>query len=560
MRSLRIWINKLSFEGGTEIELAEDSILVIIGPNNSGKSVTLRSIFSLARDKRLAGKCALMSLTNHKQTTVEELRELLKPAFSLETNQYNIEGHTFRDHHLEGYWTNDTIPGFIANLAVTELSTGGRLANGPGQAYERRDKFSFRHPIQMMHADEDVELKVSEILRRAFKKDLVLYRGMSSQIPVYLGNRPDFEDGEHPTKPSYLDKVEALDRLEGQGDGIVSFVNIVMHIVTGSRPIALVDEPEAFLHPPQAKIIGETIASNPAVRQVMLATHSTDILQGLLSGDVSRISVVRLARHRKVPPAAHLRNEQVVRLWTDPILRFSKALDGLFHDGVVIAEADNDCRFYEAMMSVSVPASERPDIHYTYSGGKDRLPTIIDAFMELKIPVATVADFDVLNDEGVLSRIVAAHKGDWSAIKPDWQTVKSAVEGAENTFLGVKKFSEAIRSELEKIKAEQVVPRASISAIKKLARNATPWDNAKEKGLGAIGRGDATNACKRLLEALKAIGIFVVPVGAMEGFDVTVGNKGSRWVPIVLGKDIERDSDLAGARAFVREIATFLAG
>ena len=49
--------------------------------------------------------------------------------------------------------------------------------------------------------------------------------------------------------------------------------------------VLLIDEPEAFLHPPQARRLAAALArtAKSLGRQVILATHSTDIIQGALS-------------------------------------------------------------------------------------------------------------------------------------------------------------------------------------------------------------------------------------------------------------------------------------
>src|SRR3954452_10968168 len=44
--------------------------------------------------------------------------------------------------------------------------------------------------------------------------------------------------------------------LEKEGDGMRSFVGILLHVLLSNDMISLVDAPEAFLHPPQARLIG----------------------------------------------------------------------------------------------------------------------------------------------------------------------------------------------------------------------------------------------------------------------------------------------------------------
>lgn len=68
--------------------------------------------------------------------------------------------------------------------------------------------------------------------------------------------------------------------LPTENHGFRSFVATYLVLKCGRRPLLLLDEPEAFLHPPQTKrlaqIIGE--AANEESSQIFIATHSRDIL------------------------------------------------------------------------------------------------------------------------------------------------------------------------------------------------------------------------------------------------------------------------------------------
>jgi hypothetical protein len=62
----RVWVKSIAFSDGTTIALAKDDVIVIVGPNNSGKSATLRGI----RDK-----FALPSATNPVVKAINLVRE-----------------------------------------------------------------------------------------------------------------------------------------------------------------------------------------------------------------------------------------------------------------------------------------------------------------------------------------------------------------------------------------------------------------------------------------------------------------------------------------------------
>ncbi|RON48531.1 hypothetical protein BK666_08895 [Pseudomonas frederiksbergensis] len=553
-----IHLKELEFEGNLKISLEDDSILVIIGPNNTGKSATLNSIRSRIRQEDPLPS-ALKSLRLKRTPKLEELKIQLSAAKD-QYGTYSLPGQSFHESTLSGWWSDssETVGSYFAQLAISDLTTRARLADcDPPPTFDSRVENSANHPFQHMYRNSELEEAISTVFHRAFKRDLIVHRAAGNSIPVYVGERPTISPGEDRVSRSYLERLEKLDKLESQGDGVRSFVSIIARVITEQRTIQLIDEPEAFLHPPQAKLLSESIADLSTSRQTIIATHSSLVLQGLLNKHSDRISVIRLARPKNKPVASYLESAQIADLWRDPILRFSNILDGLFHEGVIITEADADCRFYEALINASIDTTSRPDIHYTYSGGKDRLPIVISALIRLGVPVATIVDFDALNNIQPLRRIVEAHNGDWTMIERDWSSVKKAVED-KAVFLSGDKYRSEVNVQLKRYGTGEVVPKEVLREIKKLTRQASPWDSVKDAGIAAVAPGEPTLAIKRLLSALSSLGIFVAPNGEMEGFCRSVGGHGPRWVEAILQKDIAKDDELGSARTFVRQIVEFL--
>lgn len=556
--AINAYISEVTFTAGLSLTLKNDSLVVIIGPNNSGKSSTLSSLRDLVADSSRSSSL-ISSVKLEKISSLDEIREQLAPALD-KNGSYMVVNHSFGGGNLEHWWGEGGrgVGGALATLLISNLDTRSRLGDcDPAAPFDGRNAFAANHPFQRMYADTRLEFKTSAAVRRAFKKDLIIYRNGCANIPAYIGDRPEKEPEEESITRSYLDKLEKLDKLEGQGDGIRSFVSIVGRVITEERSIQLIDEPEAFLHPPQAKFVAEIVAEEAYGRQTFIATHSSDVLQGLLALQSERVSVVRLARTQSGGRADLLTSSDIAALWRDPILRFGKVLDGLFHDGVIVTEADGDCRFYEAVMAASASDGQRTDIHYTYSGGKERIPVLVKSLQCLKVPVATIVDFDVLNSDSLLCKIVDAHGGNWSDIEPDWTAVKEAVEEGA-AFLGGDGFKTKIKEALKEIPAGGVVSRDTLNKIRKITRSASPWDIVKNSGIQAIKSGTPTRRAEALLSSLKSIGIFVVPLGQMEGFCRTLEMKGSRWVEEVLQRDLKGDPELAAARKFVSEIAAYL--
>jgi energy-coupling factor transporter ATP-binding protein EcfA2 len=555
---IRAHFTNLTFANGLAVELQANSILVILGPNNSGKSAALADIKGLLNDEPHK-QLVITDGTLHRDTPLDVIKEIFAPALD-GGGAYRFPGFAFHETAFETWWTDDhrSVGGFLSKQLISDLTTRARLADcDPAPAFDARVPFAADHPFQHMYRRPELEAATSSAFREAFKQDLILHRSGGSFIPAYVGVRPVLRKGEDRISSSYIDRVEKLSKLELQGDGIRSFVSILSRVLTEDRSIQIIDEPEAFLHPPQARMIAEHVARHGGGRQTIVATHSSDIVQGLLSGHADRVSVVRLTRRNLSPTASYLPPAEIAALWRDPILRFSNVLDGLFHDAVIVSEADADCRFYEAVANVTVDVEQRPDIHYTYSGGKHRIPVVVAALVGLKVPVVTVADFDLLNDEQPLHRVVEAHGGAWDLIEADWREVKRAVE-AKEAFLGGDQFRKDVQVLLKGYGNGVAVPKEVLRQIKTLARRASPWDNIKSSGLAAIASGAPTVAAKRLLEALRQIGIFVAPSGEMEGFCRSIGGHGPRWVEEALKRDLRTDSEFDDARKFASSIISHL--
>jgi hypothetical protein len=473
---------------------------------------------------------------------------------------YNHPDGYFDESKLKEWWNSRSsfIGKHLVKLLISELTTRSRLADcDPPQAVDAREPWSAVHPFHRMFEDDALEATTSDAFRIAFKSDFIIYRGAGKYIPAYVGQRPSMKEGEDRVSRGYLDRLRCLQPLEVQGDGIRSFISVVGRVLTENRPIQLIDEPEAFLHPPQAKLIAQLISKYSRDKQTFLATHSSDVLQGLLRENSGRVSIVRLSRSATSARANYLPTESVAALWNNPILQFSNILDGLFHEGVIVTEADADCRFYEALSKVTIAQDDLPDTHYTYSGGKDRMPVVIAALVGLKVPVASIVDFDVLNAEQPLRRIVEAHGGAWQSVKSDWSAVKAAVESKE-AFLGGDTFRQEISKLLAQIGNGVAVPKPILNQIKQLVRSASPWDNVKESGLSCISPGAPTVAAKKLLRTLQTMGIFVAPQGQMEGFCRSIGGHGPRWVEEVMKRDLRADPELDAARTFVESVLSYL--
>jgi hypothetical protein len=330
----------------------------------------------------------------------------------------------------------------------------------------------------------------------------------------------------------YAKAIAELEPLENQGDGIKSLMGLLMPLVTTPSRIMLIDEPEAFLHPPQAKIVGTILGEISAERdiQLFLATHDRNLLVGLLEAEVP-VTVIRLDRGAETT-AVHQLNPQLVReLWDEPVLRYSNVLDGLFHRGVVLAEADGDCRFYAASLDGARTLPFAPgDIQFVPVGGKDGFPRVIKALRSVSVPLVVVADLDVLNDNQKTRTLVESMGGSWGDFEEDYRisTHQFRAPRTPKTRAHVLELARKVLGEDPKNlydKETELILQAAIRADR------SPWQDLKKYGIRAFKGGQAINAIGRLLDRLESIGIVLVREGELESLAPNVqSKKGPEWI------------------------------
>lgn len=67
-----------------------------------------------------------------------------------------------------------------------------------------------------------------------------------------------------------------------------------------------------------------------------------------------------------------------------------------------------------------------------------------------------------------------------------------------------------------------------------------------------IPSGNAQTAFKNICADLAKLGVHVVPVGELEGFDRSSGGHGPRWVNEVMEKDLSDDTLFGEAHKFIK--------
>jgi predicted ATPase len=554
----RIWIGEIEFSDNSKIQFDKNEIAVLVGPNNAGKSASLKEAERLLRAKTDKGK-VLKGISIEREGSDADILTYLD---SHSTKNYGGNphphyqgfGYNVYEPDVTGWWTNFRNGlSQLSSVFVNSLTTEARLSAANPANNIKLTTQPIQHPIHYLQKFDEMERRFSNYFRQAFGTDLIVHRNAGSEVPLYVGEKPVPAAGEDRVSEAYLRELEKRDLLHEQGDGMRSFVGVLLNTFISNHSILLIDEPEAFLHPPQARLLGKMLAKDlPSERQLFLATHSEDLLKGLLDANVANLKIIRIQRDGTVNKVSVLSNTDIKTIWSDSLLRHSNVLNGLFHSQVVICESDSDCRFYSAVLSAIYDdsGSISPDVLFIHCGGKHRIPTVIKALKKLNVPIKVVSDFDVLNDTNPLKGIFEALGGTWTDIETDWRLVKESIDQKRPEL-----ETSDLKAEIEKILqsvTDRIFPKAKVSEIQKTLKKASAWAYAKEVGKAFIPSGNPTQAFDRIQLKLKEKGLIIVEVGELEGFVRSIGNHGPKWVNEALTKDLKSDLDLEPARKFVR--------
>ena len=555
-----VTLESITFSDGTKITLQPTDVVILVGPNNAGKSVALREIEEHIRNPYRGTVVTRVDL--RRVGTEEELVAFLRrhSKDNSHPGETRYVGYHFSIHpkNIASYWSNENSIQRLTPFFCLRLQTETRIIDSdPAPAIRTLDD-PVSHPIQMLYSDDELENRINGYFRQAFGEDLIVYRLGGSEYPLLVGENPSLQAGENRTSSSYCQRlIDSTTPLKQQGDGMRSFASVVLHLLAPVTPsILMLDEPEAFLHPPQAKLLGELIAKERSSRsQLFVATHSPDVINGLLNVAPDNLRVLRIRREGEVNRVKELDKGRAKKISADPLMKYSSVLSGVFHERVIICEADSDCTFYSSILDLTeISRGRQPDVLFVHASGKDRMSPLAKALADLDVPVDVIADIDVLKSGGVLEDIVNALGGDWDQIQTMVRTVRSSIEEG-NSGLNAREIKKAVLEKFEDMQSDGEIPEKKRLEITAIVKSTSPWDAVKRAGKSAIPAGQATQQFEALQGICKQMGLWIVPVGELEGFCKSVGRHGPRWVQRVIEeRDLSTDPELQPAREFVREI------
>lgn len=552
-------------------------INVFVGANNCGKTQLLEEIFAF-----ITGEGGRQIFTRKIVIPFPKTWKVLKEGCNIDVSplfggigircvsptfssmpvvsQFGRDMDSVLNDYLQNRKDDVQLRKWIGPSLVTYLKTDNRLRLTKSQQSQGLAEGP-QNLLEMLYTSNTNNFeKVKEYTKTIFQKDILL----SPYNPGKLEFKIHDSFAKMPSNPQLAyEKLKSIPNLDKQGDGMRSVVGIIAALVcSGNKSIILLDEPEAFLHPPQAlqlgTIIGKLIQSN---QQIFIATHNADFLRGLLSSgpDLTQyMKIVHIGRNPKDTISFNvLDTDELNKIITDPLLSSSRVLDGLFYKGVVATEGDADAVFYQRAFQ-KVGLSD--EIHFVNAHNKQTLKKIIEPYQKLNVKFAMIADADVIRDlhefreilqvtdkKDIVDRILEL-RAQIIAHYEKQSKYDLLVELREKTRLLVE----------EDLISDQASPQEIHSALfefrkklKKIRDEANELATFKKEG-----RKDLPSSLQicfdEMWELCATVGLFIVSVGELESwlidYEINRTDNKSRWITQALTKlceiEYEEDKDL----------------
>lgn len=564
-------------------------LIVVVGPNSSGKTNLLRDIHAAAsgssRNLVVAQEIQLRS-----SAPFNDYLEFLQQTGDLErlpdpnNENYRKRGHQYGTQAgAGGQWTRRDIESwhgrmagytsrplkgvipandFLAQIGLLECSAlfiQQRLALTDSVGSFDTHQVPPTVALQALRLNKTAMRKFTAEIGRVFQRGawLDVSGGGTLAIRVSDSNAPSHEDRIFP------EDVKSYRTIETEGEGIRSYAAVCIMLLLAQRALYLIDEPEMCLHPPQARAIGRFIGEHEKTVKgcILVATHSSPVLRGVLETN-QNVIVIRLTRNKGSFNGSQVSQDLLIKATRKPFSRSEIILDGLFADGVVLCESDGDRVVYESTLNTLIPPL--PDIRFTPVGGIGGFAEPVRLYRSLEVPVAIAADLDFL-------------------FKNELREVLLELGATADVIEALSERISKILQEIRKLQPE-LSPDIAAKELKELIGDPRTWDMQKEAELrsklnrlsGRLNRlalvklkgieglpEPLSGELKSLLEDIQRYGLFLVPRGELESWvpglmEGTSKENKSRWATEAARKVEVNEQGDDDVWEFVGSITAFL--
>lgn len=553
-----VQISSVKFWDNTVLNLGESSILLVTGPNNCGKSQLLRELSLSFRGSQVS-KSVEYKITGEigeiVRGLIEEMYDIERPEIVEKlVSFWSGDFDDFLDKTLEYNRSfAEQLSSYILKYVATFNRTGGVDFDHDGHS---DNNFIFK----AIHESSKLEARIYDIIRSTFGTGMLINRDSFLDRSLKFIDKDAVDRRQDRGEKSFARWLEKEPSLDQQGDGVKAFCTVLLSILTQIKPLIIIDEPEAFLHPPQARRLARYIATEtPAKTQVVIATHSNDIVQGLLDYADERVSVLRLVKKNidkeTINIVSQLNSKDISELWKDPLLKTSDTLTSLFHDMAIIVEGDSDARFFKAMLDAIYRdnAGYLPDYRFFHCGGKDRIAKIASSLKSAGVPVMCIVDIDILDNKQKFLDLYSIFGGDPNDITAYVDYIHRFVSEKKSPITS-SDAKNKIDDLFQNFDPKQPIPASKIPELNDIIQNFSSWRYVKSNGETFFSGGDPYNHFVKVCTKAQEIGIIINRYGELENLCKTITPRKSEWLSLVLQKELSGDEDLKSARDFTENL------
>lgn len=491
------------------------NVNIFVGPNSSGKSLLLSELhkyLSLSNyeyqqqpPSKIIKNIELETLTIEKQ-----LQHINSFGYFFEESQYNA--NNWESIYLGANQTqissifnafnyeqnNSRVRAeYFDKFYTLYLNGGTRLNLLKSSSFSPYEQSSTSVYSKMYH-NPTLYSKFKDYIKDAF--NLYTYfkiNGSQIEFVFSRSSAPENFD-EFSLKNETIDFLKSCLTNNDLSDGQRSYIGILLQLLAGNPETVIIDEVEAFLHPPLARKLGSLIAkiANDTHKQVFLSTHSPNIILGAIQSG-AKTNITRLTYDGNIGRSTVINSNHLEAIMSHPLIRSTNFLDALFYKNAIVTESDSDRAFYQEInfrLSKYYPSFAISDCIFLNAQNKQTVGTLVRELRNVGVPTASIIDLDFLKDGGsVFTEYLS------SVNIP--QSLHRTIETNKTTL---KIFYQGFNDEFKTL---------------------------KKNGITALKEGNLV-AAEYLLDLLAKYGQFPVPVGELECWlpQVKSYNHGSKWL------------------------------
>lgn len=538
-----VTISKIKFNDGTEIPLKDNDIILFVGANNVGKSRALKDI----KDDLVESTKKKIIISEIQYSTKNFNNDNIKSFFerNYSSDKYN-DGHynIFIPYNNATFSYNGYNFNNVASLSkefykvfFSFLSTENRLnITAPISYNNMQDRFNLNIMLKLEKNESDI-LKLNKILLAGFGKAVDIsneYDNSTFSKKYKLGEQCEIYNTINSKRREANLKLAKLEDLHDQGDGIRSAVGILSSLIVNEHSLYLIDEPESFLHPPQARLLGNNIVELSEKKQCFISTHNIDLIRGILEKGSSRVKIIKIDRENNNNEFHILDNSSIGKIADDKNLKYTNILNGLFYNKVVLCENENDCKFYSAILE-NLNNKIYQSTLFCAVGGKDQFKVIIPLLRNLKINYSVIADIDLINNTDKLKQLINSIENDkYSEISSFHTDFLNQYEA--NTDSMVKKQITLKEEILKTFTNDVYMSDETANNIKNILKQINSLKLLKNGGIAILPQGSCIVDFNKINSFLKENNIFILECGELERFVPEIDKHGGAWVEEVFNK------------------------